>query len=241
VGGKPERSTSADFNTAHHGAFEQRFDLPRDPDAVLKEILTRREFRGNPFWDAYDRLIDRFKEALRKALRRIWRSLPELGPMDSKYDPVWIFMATILVASGITVLVLFGKKVFEFLLRRYVAPRGLPDRGREAVVGDSSTEILNRALKAADQGEFAAAIVLLFRHALVRLDETGRLSLHPGKTNREILGSIPADGPIRQGLSTMVPVFNRVRYGLASCEKSEYESFLAVCMDVTGRSGAHAA
>jgi hypothetical protein len=48
-------------------------------------------------------------------------------------------------------------------------------------------------------------VVLLFRHALVRLDETGRLSLHPGRTNREILASIPADQPIRQGLFTRSP------------------------------------
>ncbi len=229
------------MSDAGSASFQARFDLPRDPDALLKEILARKEFRSSPIREAFERLIDRVKAFLVDFLRRLWKSMPRLGPIDAAYDPIWIFLGTVLAASGITLLVVLGKRLIEFLLGKYGALARVQHPESEAARVDGSREILNQALKAAETGEYATALVLLFRHALVWLDETGRLSLQPGKTNREILESIPADEPMRQGLSEMIPVFNRVRYGQASCGRTDYEHFLAACRLVTGGSGVYGA
>jgi hypothetical protein len=221
-------------------SFRARFNLPRDPDAVLNEVIAWKEFRENSIRAAFERIVERIEKLVDEALRRVWRALPRLRSPDAAYDPIWIFLATMLVGSIVTILVLLGKRFIANIARRY----GVARSGLSIVDGkqfEDSRHLLNQAAKAAENGDYATALVFLFRFSLVRLDETGQLSLHPGRTNKEILENIPRDAPIRHGLAEMVPVFDRVRYGHGSCGRDDYEHFFAMCMLVTGRNEVHVA
>ena len=141
------------------------------------------------------------------------------------WTAVGAFFAVILVA---TILVGLYFAVKSFLSReRRVAPA----RFGAPAVAESCSEALDMSRSLAERGEYREALIHLFRYALIRLDEQGRLGFYIGKTNREILRSPRLKKSDRDTLSEMVPIFNCVRYGDFPCGKAEYDRFLLL----TGR------
>ncbi|MFH1115443.1 MAG: DUF4129 domain-containing protein [Pseudomonadota bacterium] len=214
-------------------SFMKRYDLPADPKAALESILARDEFKDRgESWPAQVRR--RMEEAFIEALKWILRRIPSIGPLEIDDD----VGRMILDAQLIGIIALVGG-LFAWLLVRLIRAGRLragvqhPSEDHDPPPPSGSAEALRSARAMAEQGNYRDALIYLFRYVLTRLDEKGKLIIGPGKTNREVLNSVPVEEPLRAPLAEMIPLFNRVRYGDADCGKDEFRRFEALCRRVT--------
>jgi hypothetical protein len=218
------------------GAFEERFGLPSSPEKVLEEVLSREEFRKSPAQELWERILERADEIVRALLRRLAESLSGLGSSDSDLDVLWTIAASVLIGCAVVLFTYALLKIFRYLLdlnsstsrESYDVPG--PEKGSLGL-----DQLLERARAAAAGGNYGEAVIRLFRYVLLRLDEGGRVALHPGRTAREILNGMSADDAARPTLGKMVPIFNRVRYGKRVCTKAEFDRFTDLVARITGR------
>ncbi|MDQ7785354.1 MAG: DUF4129 domain-containing protein [Desulfomonilaceae bacterium] len=208
--------------------FAERYELPRDPKTALEDILARDEFRNREeSWIAQARTF--MWETFLRAVKWILDRLPRFGTFDLDEGTGQM----ILDAQLIGLLALIAGLCAWLVVRLIAARRRgmLPvdpheDRATSETAGNGDERAA--ALKLAERGRYGEALIHLFRYVLIRLDEKGRVSVGPGKTNREVLESIPVDEPFREPMAEMIPLFNRVRYGGADCGKADYERFEAL-------------
>ena len=214
--------------------FVERFDLPSAPEPVLKEVLSREEFRESPVQPIIDRIREWAADLLRRAFHWIFSRIPDLPRIESDADVLWMILAGLLIGTAALPLFFLVKFLIRLLLRKtWKKDRGGPE-SEEAGTARSG-ELRAEATAQAERGNYRRALILLFRFALAWLDEAGRLTVHHSRTNREILESVRSEEPLRESLGEMIPVFNRVRYGDGPCDKADYERFLTLCRRVTGR------
>jgi hypothetical protein len=209
------------------GAFAQELKLPSEPEPVLQKILETREFKDS----ATESLRDSFQEWKDKLWKRIieylWPRIPEAEWFDKRADVVWVVLGCLLLA---VVLVLAYLTVRRFMRRDgFGAPSALEIE--EPLTRAGSAEIKNKAFELAGKGDYSFAVINLFRYVLVWLDEHNRIALYSAKTNREILRALQNDpaGPI---VLQLAPIFSAVRYGNARCDKSDYERYLSLCLEI---------
>jgi hypothetical protein len=209
--------------------FWSEWDFDRTPDTLLDEILARKEFK-----DALEpTLMDKAREMAYEALRRVIRWLAKRwpsGPRIGNEVGFLYFVLDILILSLVVLLTLF---IAHILIRRMREGSLFPKRDDKLEIDanlplPSTRKLWDIALKAAEQGDYAGALIILFRAVLVHLDQRGLLSYHSVKTNREILSSVASHADLRQLLSEMIPMFNSVFYGDAECDKPKYERFRAL-------------
>jgi len=213
--------------------FREKFNLPKDPEPVLEEILNRSEFKNQTSEPLFDWLIDRIWDLLVRALKAILSLLPRTEPID--FDNEIARMVFIGLSFGILGLIAVALvwTVISYVVSRThsVVPKRMETPSKESdSVGSAQALLLARSM--VERQNFAGALIYMFRYVLVWLDETGRLPIHPGRTNREILESISKDAPLRAPLSEMIPAFNSIKYGNAACTKNDYERFVTLCRSV---------
>lgn len=217
-------------------SFRQRFNLSQDPDALLERILSAREFQEIPGRSLFESVVEWVKHLASTIVDWILSGLQHFDTVEGEGDTLAMILAGIMIAVVAILLVLAVIRLYSFLIGRMRRERPhVPQARPEIGEVSNSGAARNQAFKAAEAGNYRSALVLLFHFALFWLAEEGRLSLHPGKTNREILESLDTGEPSRDCLTEMVPVFNRVRYGKAPCGRDDYERFLALCSRVTER------
>jgi len=217
-------------------SFQGRFELPQDPQALLEQILARDEFKQEQSRSLLDRVRDMVREIIRSILTWIIEHLPKGKWLDfdsATWDTTWNVLTVLLIGTALIVIVWFCTKVTRFFLvwlgrMPSDPPREAPEMEKSLV----SREAYGLAMKNAEAGNYREGLTYLFRFALLWLDERGRLPLHPGKTNREVLQSLAPGEPLRTILVEMVLTFNRVKYGMARCDRDDYEHFLALCRTV---------
>jgi hypothetical protein len=88
-------------------------------------------------------------------------------------------------------------------------------------------DLLTAARRAADQGNFDKAIILLYSHQLLELDRRDAIRLTKGKTNRQYLRELGRGGGAAALLSTSMVAFEDVFFGGHSLTKDRFE----VCWD----------
>jgi hypothetical protein len=220
---------------ASENDFQEKYNLPKSPDTLLKEILSRPEFQEDETQSFIDRQLERLYRELARLFARILKSLPavESPQIDERVGRTIIKM--ILVgAAGLLVLYVLAR-VFSLVAKRRLfsdTDSQTPEPGKHGLTGSRNS--WDHALMLAEKADYGEALINLFRFAVLKLDEQGILLFHSRKTNREILESIKSD-PLREIVGEMVPSFNRVRYGEASCDRLEYEHFLGLCRRLAGR------
>ncbi len=97
-----------------------------------------------------------------------------------------------------------------------------------------SAEFRAAAATAASRGDFTEAIRCLFLSLVHRFDEQGRIGFQKARTNREYLGLLDTDPPIRGELAVFVDTLDEHWYGqrpagqdrFADCQ-SRYDRLLA--------------
>jgi hypothetical protein len=212
--------------------FMEKLQLPRNPESVLKEVLSRSEFRDSENESLADKLRAMLFDTLQRILAWIRDRIPSVKLPEAELDVFWTVIGSFVVAAA---LVLVAVVVFYATKSWW---RKKPDTQEfadwDTPDATTSADVRVNALKSAEQDNFREALISMFRYVLLWLDERGRLSLHQVKTNREVLESLRGDKTLRSALGEMIPIFNRVRYGNYPCEKNDYEKFLALCSRVDG-------
>lgn len=222
------------YATPPSGDFQKKFNLSQDPEALLKDILSRKEFT-----DAATRsLLDRLKAYLDylwlKALSWILDRLPSLGPVSLGHESIWAAVGILLITALLAAIIAGLGRFFSPLYRKSwnQAPES---RLQEIEFGDLG-EMREQALRAAQEEDYRKALALLFRFVLLRLDELGRIKWRPWKTNREILRSAHESTTTREPLSEMISIFNGIYYGDKPCGDPEFQQFLSLAQLATGGS-----
>ncbi|MEW6352415.1 MAG: DUF4129 domain-containing protein [Thermodesulfobacteriota bacterium] len=212
--------------------FGTQLNLPKDPDAVLEEVLSREEFRDDPT-AALDRARERLRELFERLIEWLYEHFPRLRQAIPDMDTAWIVLGCLVLGAAIVLVCVLLKLVAQSVLDRSARAEDA-ELDQDAAAGLAfSSGIWTEAVKRANAGEFALAVILLFRYVLIKLDELGRLPYHPGRTNSEILATLRGNDPLRGSLARLVPIFNRVRYGNASCDRADFEHFRDRCVDLT--------
>lgn len=215
-------------------AFVERFDLPRDPESVLSEVLARREFAEDPVSRWIRGFRDRAAAVLAEIVRWIVSRLPSMGPVKLRGDILGTIGTALLVGVAGVVILAVGWRI-ALVIRRQIGKRD-GTRGLSPAPDEVGTPagLRLRALAEAERGNFGPAVIFFFRYVVLRLDEEGLIAYHHGKTNRELLAALTADETVRKRAAEMILVFNRVRYGRASCGRDDYERFVGLSSDVVG-------
>ena len=213
--------------------FRDLLGLAREPEPVLREILTRDEFQETLSQSILEQIVDHILDLFQQALLWISEHWPKLdfGSFQGRADLLWQALGLFLFSAIVALLVGVGALLVYRVLLPYARSRGhqaatqRPQPSGESSLGGS---LRNQALRLAREGRYDDAIVRLFRFVLVQLDRRGRILLHPARTNREILRSLPPREPIKEVLAEMISLFNAVRYGGFPCDKPEFDRFLGL-------------
>lgn len=223
---------------ASREGFQQTYKVPQDPQPLVRQILSRPEFTRQVGESFIDWLRWQLQEMLRRALQ--WLFERSRGMKGFRFDPASLSLAVDAMLIGAAVVVallvvwMLVKHLFGFSFAR-VAPR-LDMEKRDHVIDSGRSRAL--ALALANQGDYRGALIHLFRFVLLLLDETGKLTIRPGQTNREILAGIGSNAPVYALLAEMIPVFDSVRYGDSPCDRDDYEKFALLSEKVVERDGA---
>jgi hypothetical protein len=220
--------------------FRDLLGLTREPEPVLREILTRDEFQETLSQSVLEQVVDHILDLFQQALLWISEHWPKLdfGSFQGRADLLWQALGLFLFSIIVALLVGVGALLVYRVLLPYARSRGLQAATQglrpagESIGGGS---LRNQALRLAREGHYDDAIIRLFRFVLVQLDRRGRLLLHPARTNREILWSLPPQEPIKEVLAEMISLFNAVRYGGFPCGKPEFDRFLGLSDRLTER------
>ena len=215
--------------------FQEKFKLQQDPEALLADILSRREFKEAATESILDKLIETMRHFLQKALVWLFSRFAGLGPVNLGSESMWTTVAIVLLIALLALVIMVFAR-FIFLRPRKIGGAALRLAGQGPELGDIG-ELQARALSIAQQGNYREALILLFRFVLLKLDGLGYIKWHPCKTNREILKSVDDKTAAHEHLAEMISVFNRVYYGNYVCGNSEFQRFLALSQAVTQRSG----
>jgi hypothetical protein len=214
--------------------FQKQFNLPQDPDALLKEILSRKEFTDAARVSLLDRFMDYLDYLWRKALSWLLDRWPDLGPFSLGNESVWAAVGILLLTAILALII--------FRIARFLSGVSKKSRAKQTEFSDLPIELgdlgemQGQAVQLAHRGEYRQALILLFRFVLLRLDELGRIKWHPCKTNREILRSADRTTQTHDPLSEMISIFNGIYYGDKNCSSQEFYRFLNLAQSVTGES-----
>jgi hypothetical protein len=217
-------------------SFVKRMRLPRVPEPVLEDVLSREEFR-QPWVDSITEAFNTWLlEIVERVLTWLSRRIPRLGPIEADWD-FWGLTTEILMIIIAVIVAVFAARFLIKLIVSRISRKRTPDSTTTAehVEFVSAGKSWKQALELGRQGKYREGLIQLFRSVLAWLDESGRLPVREDRTNREILESVPDSGALRSALKEMIPIFNRVRYGNAECDRAVYERFLALCRRTTDR------
>ncbi|MCA9149569.1 MAG: hypothetical protein KDA92_09735 [Planctomycetales bacterium] len=85
-------------------------------------------------------------------------------------------------------------------------------------------DLLSEARHAYQTGDYAAAIVYLFSYQLVQLDQSHRIRLSKGKTNRQYLFELRSEPRLREILAETVLVFEDVYFGHYELHRERFDA-----------------
>ncbi|MFZ5868437.1 MAG: DUF4129 domain-containing protein [Thermodesulfobacteriota bacterium] len=214
--------------------FQAKYELPRDPDATLKDILGRSEFRETPEIPLLARLREWLDEMIKRLLIWLLERSPKPRSIKTPSNEAIEAVKVILVALAVAAFI--GLAAWLVFLLRGISIRSRREPVPEPETRDAKKDargLWEEATRLAGKGDYALALIFLFRSVLVELDERGDLVVLPERTNREILEQVRSEGHLRRTLGDMVSAFNRVRYGSGACSRVQYKDFLSLCERAT--------
>jgi hypothetical protein len=191
--------------------------------------------------------IDKLGARLKSALDRIGKFLSRLAPRRAADNAtsgdalmtalLWIALTGLLVALARL-----------WYRRQAFSSAKAPDRcgpGRGTILGELAgaarpinVDPWSEAIMRREAGDLAGAIVYLFVHQLISLDQRGMIRLAPGVTGRQYVSGL-ADRDLRQSLGATLGLFEEVHYGhrrpSAAAFEAAWSRALAFRRDVLGQ------
>lgn len=209
-----------------------------DPEAVesVRQAFTNRSF---PWYDAPN---DGFRPVMPP--RPPSASNARLGGGGSWFD--WPSMNLedlgrliifVLLAAGLTALILYLARTWQ---RRIEAAGQSQTRAKATQVTGSAARVdslptglvmdesdpLEAARRFREQGERGRAVVLLFAHQLLLLDQMSLIRLAPGRTGRQLVRSVE-DEVVRGAVGRTLRMFEAVYYGHQEPDPEAFEALWA--------------
>jgi hypothetical protein len=141
---------------------------------------------------------------------------------------VWLGIGLLLlVLIGLLVRTYFRDEVAVATADRWrqTDPRSLIERAEALpiAVDLSKVDLLAEARRLAEQGDHSRAIVFLYSHFLVRLDQGHKIRLAAGKTNRQYLREL-SSATIRNLLQTVMHAFEDAFFGKHRIPRQRFEA-----------------
>jgi hypothetical protein len=216
--------------------FREMLGLPTDPESVLRDVLSRDEFRESPVQSLVDRINEFILSGIQRILSWIADHWPQFGLFRGDYELLWtvlgsLFYGLILGLMVAAVLLLFHRVILPRLRRQRARVTETAPESEDRAL--SMVPSRDDALNLARHGKYRDGLIQLFRFVLMALHERGLLKLHPSRTNREILGEVSDTQPIKGPLTEMTVHFNAVRYGGMPCGKADFDHFLGLAEEIT--------
>jgi hypothetical protein len=184
--------------------------------ASLERVLSRPEFAQatppTPPRSPLAQVIDRLGWELARWLRRVGE-VPGIA-----------YLLTALGVAGVLAVLAY---VFRGTWHQWVAEGG-DKRAAVTDTGLSSKAALERAQALATGGDYRQAARYLYLSTLLWLDERRLLRYDPALTNREFLCQVAGDAGqagLREALTPVVDLFERVWYGFAPLDGSGYAAY----------------
>lgn len=208
--------------------FAHELKLPSEPEPVLQKILSTAEFKDSDqksYWDSLEELKMNLWKWIIKYLLTV--RMPELKWVNTGFEIMWTVLGCLLISVVLVLTYLAVKRLTQ--RTEAITPSAFP--AEETLTGTRSADFRNKASELAAKGNYSSAVINLFLYVLMCLDEQNRIALYGTKTNREILLALRND-PARPLVLQLVPLFNAVRYGNAACDKSDYERYLNLCVEI---------
>ncbi len=106
---------------------------------------------------------------------------------------------------------------------------GLPE-GLRPETSDPWTEAIRRR----QRGDYAGAVVCLFAHQLLTLDRLRQLRLAPGRTGRQLVGTLD-DAEFRSWVEPTLRMFEAVYYGHRSPSAESFEAVWSLALQFERR------
>jgi len=258
--GASARSTTP----ARNAVFLQSTDSP-DPAVVATQVRAALRAGGYPWYDAdSDKLralrsskpdwtkslldpIERLGTGIKRALEAVGKFLSRLFPSRGSglVGAGDAFMASLLWIALAGLLLVLARLWYR---RQQFASGSVPDpggRGRVTLLaelagtdGQANVDPWSEAVSRRASGDHAGALVYLFIHQLLSLDQIGMIRLAPGVTGRQYVSGL-ADADLRRSLGATLGLFEAVHYGHRRPSPAAFEmawnQALAFRRDVLGR------
>ena len=202
--------------------------LAPDADLVRRtagEVVRRPEFQLVPKRDK-SALILYLLELVAKILKflgQLWEISPVLACV----------IVVVLVAAIVALILHIGYTVKAAWAGETPAKATLANRRRQL----DPEQIEREADEAARRQDYIAAVRLLFRAAVVRLEQAAGRTARPGTTNREYLSRYRAANFI-DALRQFVEVIDAKWYGYGLCDADDYQRCRAAHALIRGAAGA---
>lgn len=91
-------------------------------------------------------------------------------------------------------------------------------------LGSTTGDFRQLAQRAFDVGDYQKAMIYLFSHVLVSLDQKGLIRLRKGKTNRQYLSELRLHGALASYFQRVMVPFEATFFGDHELKKTEFES-----------------
>jgi Domain of unknown function (DUF4129) len=170
-------------------------------DAVLRDVLSRREFQRSATSVWLESLRKQVGDWMMSVMRRLAGS--GLGSRTAAVAIAW--------AASLLALAALALWLVEMLMRRSRADSlGL---GPIAPPRAAAREWAQRAMAAAKAGDFRGAVRFAYHAALCRLEEQGAWRVDDSRTPREYVRLLRADDPRLSVVSDLTRQFEQVWYG----------------------------
>jgi hypothetical protein len=225
---------------------QSELSVPKPTDSQVKKALRDGKYpwydlradRLRPIWPVRISWLERLGERIESFFRRIGRFFDKFHFGGNNSDSGRSSIAAVVGNSIGTVLLLtalaafFGCIFMLWVRRKGVAGRGDTKRtrsGTAARLGDLPEGIRSadadpwaEAKRRRAAGDLAGAIVFLFAHQLLTLDQMGLIRLAPGRTGRHYLQSL-RDREVIDSLGATLALFEDVYYGRRSPTAQAFE------------------
>jgi len=261
LGGGDGRSTLPP-QAPGHSAVVALLDSP-DPAAVASTVREALRAGEYPWYDADSGKVRALRsgkpawtkslgEQLKKLGRRLWSGLERIGKFLSRFSPgrrpnvaasgdalmtilLWIALAGLLFAL---VRLWYRRQGFSAAGSDQVQPgRGALLSELTGAEGPMRVDPWSEAVRRRAAGDLAGAIVYLFIHQLLSLDQIGMIRLAPGMTGRQYVSGLDDTG-LRRSLGATLGLFEEVHYGhrrpSAAAFEAAWSRALAFRRDVLG-------
>ncbi len=187
---------------------------------ALARVLAGPQFNAGESWfDAFWRWLSEWWERLFPERQ----SSPAATAAEQRAgDLIWSGIGVV----GVIALVLLLAYWLRGFLGSFIGGAEFPagDAGADDLP-QTPAEARRRAAGLAAGGDFRNAVRNLYLSALLTLEQNGLVPADRSLTNREMLGRVPADHPVRSHLQPVVETFDDVWYGVHEPDDRTYRAY----------------